>query len=97
MDSTNIPIVRLTLETMQHSILMAFSDHAAKMDADVQAAVKAMCTPENVARMISEQTNRAIEAAINEQIRSYYAYGNGARVIKDAVVAHLDKKHAQEG
>lgn len=36
----NVPIIRLEVERMKETIMMALADHSARIDADVQAAVE---------------------------------------------------------
>jgi hypothetical protein len=80
---------------MKQSILMAFQDQVAQMDSDVQEAVKAMCTPENIAKIIGDQVAQEIKSAIDKEIHEYYAYGNGRRFVKEAVIAHLERGNSE--
>ena len=50
----NVPIIRLEVERMKETIMMALADHSARIDADVQAAVDAYCTEGNVSAVVRE-------------------------------------------
>jgi len=93
-DNLSIPIVRLEVEYMKHSILHAFTEYSAQVDADVKAAVEKFCSGENVSRIIHAAVETSLKAAINEQIESFYRYGAGREVIKQAVSKALDRHDA---
>lgn len=92
----NLPIVRLELEGMKESIVMAFSEYALKMDADVQSAVAAICTPENLTAMVTKYAKDAIDSAIRQEISNFYNYGLGREVIRKAVNETLAERGAHD-
>ena len=91
-DHLAVPVVRLEVEYMKHSILHAFAEHSAKIDTDVRAAVERFCTVENVRAIVGDAVDRALKAAIEEEINRFYRYGAGREFIKRAVAEKLDGK-----
>jgi hypothetical protein len=83
------PIIRLEVEGMKHGILVALSEYAAKVDADIQAAVERYCQPENIARVVQAAAERSIDIAIKEEIDRFFRFGDGRRAISAAVEEQL--------
>jgi len=86
---TAIPMIRLEVEGMKYAIQMAMSEHLIKMDKDIQAAVDAVCTPERITAIVFDTATREIKAAIESEVRSFYAFGAGRRAIADSVRKQL--------
>lgn len=80
-----VPLIRIELEGMKHAIIHAMSEHLAQMDADIQEAVNAACTPENIKKIITDTAEREIKNAITQHVQDFYRYGDGRSVIRDAV------------
>ena len=89
--NTSFPVVKLTLEGMQHAIMMAFNDHVLKMDDDVQNAVKEYCTPKNVNAIIAAEVKRRVDESIASRIESYFKYGEGSKLIDEIVKKSMPK------
>lgn len=88
----SIPIIRLEVERMKETILQALPQHAAAMDASIQAAIEAYCTPENIDAVVRKVAMEALDAAVKEEVRNFFQYnGNGRKAVREAVIAHLDK------
>lgn len=81
----NIPLIRLEVEGMQHSISVALAEHQLQMDADVQQAIKEYCNPENIRNVIMRASSLAINNAITQEVEKFFSYGNGRRAIAAAV------------
>lgn len=90
MNERSVPVVRLEVEYMKHAILHAFTEHTAKVDADVKAAVEKFCQPGNVARIVQDAVDRVLRDAINAEIEHFYRYGAGRDHLKEAVRKRLD-------
>lgn len=89
---SGVPIIRFEVEQMRHAITLALSDYAMRMDADVQAAVAAAMTPENVSRAIHDAASKEIEHAIRGEISNFFRFGKGREAIKKAVTETLDRR-----
>ena len=86
----NVPIIRLEVERMKETIMMALADHSARIDADVQAAVDAYCTEGNVSAVVCEEVRRQLDAAVKEEIRNFFQWSKpGRQAVKEAVYQHL--------
>lgn len=93
MNGRAFPVVRLEVEHMKSAILHAFTEQQLSLDKDVQEAVKRFCTPENIAAIISKATDEAIRAAIETEVRQFFAHGGGRAVIKSAVEKRLTETY----
>ncbi len=88
----NIPIIRLEIEGMKRTLMRALPEHAAEMDASVQAAVEAYCTPENIGAIIEKAVKDALDAAVKEEVRTFFQWSNPGRLaVREAVIKHLDE------
>jgi hypothetical protein len=88
----NVPIIRFEIEGMKHTLQVALSQYAAVMDEQMQEAVEASCTVENLQRIIEKSAKQEIECAINEEIRKFYSYGKGREAIRNAVQLELNQR-----
>lgn len=87
--SGRFPVLTLELSGMREALHFAFTEHQARLDEQVHAAIEAFCTPENLARVIDEKVNQVLKAAIHEEIQRFYTYGKGRDVIRAAVERRL--------
>ena len=86
-----VPIIRLEVERMKQTILVALPQHAAAMDASVQEAIQAYCTPENIGAVVREAVKREMDAAVKEEVRQFFqGSAAGRQAVREAVTAHLD-------
>jgi len=75
---------------MKKTILHALPQHAAVMDASVQAAIEAYCTPENIDAVISKATREALDMAVKEEVRDFFRSSNsGRQAVREAVILYL--------
>jgi len=87
-----IPVIRLEVERMKHSILAALTTHAAAMDTSVQAAIEAYCTPENINAVVRKAAMDALDAAVKEEVRSFFEWSKpGRQAVREAVIQHLNE------
>ncbi|HDR9163648.1 TPA: hypothetical protein QDB28_004052 [Burkholderia vietnamiensis] len=70
---------------MRHTLSRVLSDHAAQMDANIQAAVEAYCTPENLAHVVKTAARQALDSAIREEVDRFFRYGAGRKAVAAAV------------
>lgn len=88
----NIPVIRLEVQGMKHTMQVAVTEYLAKMDEDIQRAVETVCTPENVAQIIRTHAQAAIDDVLKREISNYFLYGQGREAVKAAVTAQLEGK-----
>ncbi len=88
-DPNEFPIIKLTVQHMQHSILLAINNHMLNMGDEIKKAVEAACTPEQVKRVVEQSARETLDKVIALEVRRYFEYGEGRPVIEAAVVAKL--------
>jgi hypothetical protein len=88
-----IPVIKIELEHMKHSILHAFSQHVADTDSMVKSAVEKFCTPENLQRILDNQVEAVLKAAIQEEVGTFFRYGDGRAFLRKAVTDQLEKNY----
>lgn len=85
-----VPIIRLELEGMRHSMLMAFSEHQGVLEDEVRSAVEKYCTPENLSLVIQAEAKRCLDAAVKRAIDDYFCWGEGKESVKAAVLEMIN-------
>lgn len=88
----NVPIFRMELEGMRHTLHVALAEHTAKLDADLQDAITRFCTEENLLKIIDEQVKINMRAAVEAGVRDFFTYGKGNTTIKEQVAYHLEQQ-----
>jgi len=88
----NIPILRLEVEGLRQTVQTVLIRHAAQMDADIQGAVDAYCTPENISRVVQAAATKALEDAIKTEVDTFFRYGSGRKAVAAAVKESILKK-----
>lgn len=91
----SLPILRLELSGMRQAIMMAFTARQASIDAEVQAAVDAFCTPENLRGVIDRCVANEIESAIRREVERFYSSGDGRKAIAEIVAKNLKGRGAE--
>lgn len=93
-----MPIITLQVESMKQVIKTALSAHAAQMDQNIQAAVDAYCTPENISAVVRQTALAEINEAVKDEVRNFFRYSaNGRKAIREAVHEHLDLVYGEQG
>jgi hypothetical protein len=91
MTGNAIPIIRLEVQGMKFAVEAALADYAQTMYNDLQAAVDAACSPEAVEVVLKATATREMQAAVEREIRTFFTYGPGAKVVAEAVRENLEK------
>lgn len=92
MSIDSLPIIKLELQGMRHAVMHAFTRHQIEMDAHVQAAMDAYCSPENIKRVVDTAVAREIESAIQSEVEKFYKYGAGRKAVAAAVAEALSQQ-----
>lgn len=87
----NLPIIRLEVEGMRHSICRALSEYALQIDEQMQGAVKEYCTPENLGKIIRTEADRVLTDVIKTEVDNYFRFGKGREAVRKAVQDSLLK------
>ncbi len=85
----NIPIIRLELQGMKHTLAMALTEYVTQMDADIQQAIERYCTAENLTQIIAETVQRTLDVVVQEEVKRFFEYGEGRKVVAAAVKEKL--------
>ena len=84
-----IPLIKLEVEGMRHTMAMALTEYTVRLDETLQAALAAYCTPENLERVIQSETQKVLDRVIREEVQNWFTYGAGRKAIKEAVEKKL--------
>lgn len=88
----NLPIIRLEVEGMRRTMAAMLAKHAVQIDKDIQEAVEAYCTPENLAFVVKTAASKALDATIREEVDKFFRYGDGRTAVAAAVKESILKK-----
>ncbi|CAB4159192.1 hypothetical protein UFOVP707_61 [uncultured Caudovirales phage] len=90
----NIPIITLQVEGMKHTVRTALMREAAALDKGVQDALDKLCTEERIAAIVEEEARRQIEAALKEEVQSFFRWSAAGRAaVREAVHEHLERMY----
>jgi DNA polymerase III delta subunit len=81
----DFPIIRLEVDRMRHSIMTAFSEYQLQFDSDLKHAIEQYCTPDNLQQVLRAAVTRTLDGAIKEEVEKFFRYGEGRKVVADAV------------
>lgn len=87
--SHELPIIRIELERMSHSILHAFSEHHLEVSGEIKRALEAYLQTDNLQRVMEQQVTGAINGAIAREVENFFKYGAGRKAIAQAVSKQL--------
>lgn len=90
--NNGMPILRLELEGMKLSFLRAFQELSVQTDAMVKSAVEDFCRPERLQKIIDDEVNRTLKAAIEKEVETFFRYGDGSELIKLLTRKALESK-----
>jgi len=93
----SIPIIKLEIQGMKHTVLAALCEHAAKLDESIQKAVEEFCSEGNVDQIIRQEADRMIAAVLKEEVQSFFGWsGAGRRAIREAVQERLSERYPEK-
>jgi hypothetical protein len=93
MDTPAFPVIHLTVERMQHSMLHAFSQHQMDISAEVQRAIERECSPENIQRIVDEAARGAVKEAVTSAVKRWWATSEeGRKLIEAAIAERMDEE-----
>lgn len=85
----DLPIIRLEVEQMKHTMLIALSQYTDDLNEILQQSVDDYCTSENLQRIIADETKRTLDSVIKTEVQRWFTHGEGREVIKQAVEQKL--------
>lgn len=90
-DPTWPPRLRMTFDGLKGAIDFCLHDWQVKNSEIIRQAVERFCTPENIQAAVDEEVRETVDAAVREEIRTFFKYsGAGRKAIRDAIMAKLE-------
>jgi hypothetical protein len=86
-----VPIVRIEIEQMRYALHQMLGEHGQILNEQIQAAVDAFCTPENLQRVVTETANTALKGVVQSEISSFFSYGPGRRAVSAVIKEQLNE------
>jgi hypothetical protein len=93
----NPPTIRIEIEGMKQTLMTMLGQRAALLSEEMQAAVDNFCTPERIQQIITETAHRQLMGIVEDEVRSFFAYGAGRRTIQQAMQKKLDEMFPEGG
>ena len=89
MNIPEMPILTSRIDPMKHSIHNAMMLHVDEISKYVQFRVDQLCSEDSLHEVINREAKRVIEETIKQELESFYRFGPGSEVIKNAIVEKL--------
>jgi hypothetical protein len=87
------PIIRLEVEGMKRTMLLALTEQAALMDKSIQQAVEDFCTEGNIDAIVRHEAQLQLNAALKEEVKSFFLWnGKGRAAVREAVIEALSQR-----
>lgn len=81
---------------MRQSMLHAFSQQQLHMDEMFNKAIEEACDPVRIQRLISKQAEECLHNCIQSEIKDFFSYGEGRKIVKAQVLKMLSKEIESE-
>lgn len=92
----NVPVFTMQIDSMKHTLKAMVSEHAARLDTHMKAAIDGYCSEENLNQVINAEVRQNLDVVMKEEIRNYFGYGSiGRKVVKEAIHKHLDEIYGE--
>ena len=82
-----MPIIRIEIERMEHTLAAFLTEYEVQFDQDVQNAIKTFFQPEKLSAYIEEVTDKALQDVIKEEVRNFFMFGPGRQLVKEKIAA----------
>ena len=90
---STVPVIKLEVERMKHTLLMMINDETLRLDEQLKAAVEAYCSEGNLTRVINEYVNVQMKRAIEDAVQQFYQWGPGKKLVAEVVYTKLIAEH----
>lgn len=87
----NIPVIRVQLEGLRHSVQHAFSEEMLQYDEYVQKALEEALEPNKIAREITRLAELEVQHALKKAVEDYFKFGDGWVFIKEEASEMLNR------
>ena len=85
MHSLGVPIIRMEVESMKHTICTALTQYEAQLSEEIQAAVEEYCKPENIDKVISSAVRETLSGVLRQEVEDFFRKGDGRDMVREAV------------
>lgn len=89
---SNIPVIKITIDHMRHSLLSAMSDYAVQLDEQIKLAVDDALQPDRIQKFLNDIARKEIDLAIEKCVSGYFRRGDGARAVESVVMQQLKER-----
>jgi len=89
-----MPIIRFEIQGMRDTLLHAICDRQLKFDEYIAGAIDSYCDPDNLAKIMRQHVQCELNTAIRESIEGFFRYGEGRKVVREAVIKRLQEEVA---
>jgi hypothetical protein len=94
MPELNVPIIRLEVEGLKRTMLLALTEHAALMDKSTQQAVEDFCSDSHIDAIVRREAQLQLNAALREEVRQFFlSNGPGRAAVRQAVIEALEQRY----
>ncbi len=87
-----IPVIRIEVEAMKQTMFHAFHEQTLKLDEQFKLAIEDACKPEKIQSILTQAANKYIKEAVEDEVKSYFLFGDGRKHIAEQVKAKLEKE-----
>ena len=95
MPDLNVPIIRLEVQGLKRTMLLALTEHAALMDKSIQQAVEEFCADGHIDAIVRREAQLQLDAALKEEVRSFFLFnGPGRAAVRQAVTEALEQRYS---
>lgn len=85
----NVPIIKLEVTGMSHTIQTALAKHHLDVEQYVQEALEKYCQEDNLRSVVSQAAQQALDAAVKSCIADFYRSGDGRKAVRKEVEERL--------
>lgn len=91
--SIPFPIIKLEVDHMRHSVMVALTEYQVQLDQYFQEEIDRFCSPENLRRIIAEEVEKDVAEAVKNAVKSWFLYNaDGQKIIKEAISKKLTEE-----
>lgn len=90
----SLPIIKLSVDRMQHEVYTALTNYEAQLDSYIKEAIEQVCSENNIRSLVKEAVITEMQDCIKRSAEAFYKYGEGNKLIAELVIAKLKKEHS---
>lgn len=88
----DVPLVKIELENMRQTVIVALSNYQGQISQNVNEQLKDIVNNFDFSKVVNDTATKVIEEAIRDALTSYFKYGDGRRVIETTISEMLKQK-----